>query len=125
MLHLLTQTALVLMAGIYAVRTTYPLLGGETFSPLTVLAGLVFLLTLALFHKLPKANGKILYIVVMLCIGGMVVNGLLLFAPGGAQAGLIKTLFSATCVVGWGVVAVAAALKIYGSKASLQSMNAH
>jgi hypothetical protein len=111
MMHLLTQTALVLMAGIYAVRTTYPLL--------------VFLITLALFHKLPKANGKILYIVVMLCIGGMVVNGLLLFAPGGAQAGLIKTLFSATCVVGWGVVAVTAALKIYGSKASLQSVNAH
>ena len=125
MMHLLTQTALVLMAGIYAIRATYPLLGSEPFSPLTVLAGLVFLLTVALFHRLRKANGKVLYVVVMLCLGGMVVNGLLLIAPGGAQAGLIKTLFSATCVVGWGVIAVAAALKICGSKASLQSVKAH
>jgi Na+/melibiose symporter-like transporter len=109
----LTQTALVLMAGIYAVRATYPLLGGESFSPLTLLAALVFALVVVLFYRLGKSDGKLLYVIVALCLVGMTVNGMLLFAPGGAHANPTNAVFSATCILGWGIVAIAAALKIF------------
>jgi hypothetical protein len=109
----LTQTALVLMAGIYAVRATYSLLGGEPFSPLSLLAALVFALVVALFHLLSKATGKVLFVIVALCLLGMTVNGLLLFAPGGAPSNPTNAVFSATCVLGWAIVAITAAMKIF------------
>jgi hypothetical protein len=116
----LTQTALVLMAGIYAIRASYPLLGHEAFSPLTLVAAMVFLLAVALFHRLRKITGKLLYVVVALCLVGILVNGMLLFAPDGPHASLINTAFSATCVVGWAIVAIAAASKIYRPSPKLQ-----
>jgi hypothetical protein len=120
-MNVLTQIALVLMAGIYAVRATYPLLGGEAFSPLTLVAAAVFFLIVALFHRLRKISGRLLYVVTGLCIVGMTVNGVLLFAPGASHANLTNSLFSATCVLGWGIVAASSMQRLFRSSLKAES----
>jgi RsiW-degrading membrane proteinase PrsW (M82 family) len=121
-MRFLTQASLVLMAGIYAIRSTYTTLGGEAFSPLSLLAALVFALVFFLFYRLNRVNGKRLYVVIGLCIVGMAVNGVLLFAPGASHANLTNSMFSATCVLGWGIVAAFSMQKLYRPALKAESL---
>jgi hypothetical protein len=112
-MYLLTQTALVLMAGMYAVRATYSLLGTEPFTPLAIVAALVFCLVLALFHRLAKASRPWLLVTIVMCLIGLGVNALLLFTPGTGQLRFTNDLFSAICMAAWAWVGVACAIKAF------------
>ncbi len=105
MLSTLAKSALVVMAGIYAVRATDWMVG-EPFDPLFLLAAAVFCLTLVLFYRMPRRAGGWLYSVVALCLVGMCVNGLLLFVPDPVHNNQTNATFSAVCIAGWAGVAL-------------------
>jgi hypothetical protein len=101
-----TRIALVLMAGIYAMRSTYWIFGGEPFQPLSLLAAAVLALVVVLFYRLPTQRGPALFVVIALSVVGFAVNALLLWVPGAAHNNPTHAAFSVACMAGWAIVAL-------------------
>ena len=113
MLLLLSQVILVILAGVYAMRASSVFFVRQRFQLLMVLAALAFLFALVLFHHPPAVAGTWLYVVVVACIVGMIVNGILYFAPDRAHATPTNLTFSAVTGIGWGILAGIYAADIY------------
>lgn len=114
MTFLVTQTALVLLAGVYAIRSTSWIFGADPFEPLFLLATAALGLTVFLFYRMPRQRGAALYAVIALCVAGFSVNALLLFAPSGVHDNPTNTVFSALCMAGWASVAVTCSVTAIG-----------
>jgi hypothetical protein len=110
MLLILTQSVLVILVGVYAMRATSVLFVRQAFQPLMILAAIVFVLSLVLFHRPPTASGPWLYFVLACCSAGVIVNALLFFAPDRAHATPTNLAFSLVSGLGWALLAL-----IYGS----------
>jgi FtsH-binding integral membrane protein len=117
MTFLLTQAALVLLAGIYAIRATSWIFGADAFEPLFLLATAVLGLIVFLFYRMPRERGAALFVVMALCVAGLSVNALLLFAPSDAHDNPSNAVFSALCMAGWAIVAMTCALTAIRSPA--------
>jgi hypothetical protein len=104
MLSLLSQASLVVLAGVYAMRTGPALLGREGRHPLVLLAALALVFSTAVFHRLPTAPGAWTNSVAVLCLLGVAVNTLLLVKPDAAHSQSVDLAFSATSVGGWALV---------------------
>jgi hypothetical protein len=105
------RTVLVIMAGIYAIRSTYTILGSKEFEPLSILAAIVFCLTVFLFYRLTKLSIRFLYTVMGLCVVGLAVNSMLLFSAYKNHDNPIEAAFSGFCMFGWLVVALDCGLR--------------
>jgi hypothetical protein len=101
MLLILTQAVLVVLVGVYAMRASADLFVRQPFQPLMILAALAFVFALVLFHRPPIAVGPWLYLVLIACVAGTIVNGFLYFAPDQAHATPTNMAFSAVSIVGW------------------------
>jgi hypothetical protein len=114
MVEFVTQSVIVILVGIYAIRATYSLLGHENFQPLSLLAAAVFLLVTLFFHRLKMASGLWLYAALVLSAIGLLVNAVLLFSAGREQRDLTHDVFSAICIAGWAIVGVSCAMRAMG-----------
>jgi Na+-transporting NADH:ubiquinone oxidoreductase subunit NqrE len=110
MFLIFTQLTLVILIGIYAMRASSVLFVRQRFQPLMILAALVFVLALVLFHRPPTEQGAWLSFVVCACFAGAIVNGVLFFAPDRAHGTPTNLVFSAVSGLGWVVLGAA-----YGS----------
>jgi hypothetical protein len=102
---LITRVALVLLAGIYAMRSSDWIFGSNSFEPLILLAAAAFCLTIYLFFRMPQQSGAALYAVLALCAAGVAVNALLLLDSGSPEDPTDQ-IFSLTCTAGWAAVAL-------------------
>jgi hypothetical protein len=107
---IVTKLALVMLAGIYAMRSTSIFFHPEPFEPLMIVAALAFLLSVFLFYRPPTAPGWWQFTVIGLCVAGVLANGFLYFAPDASHASPTQLAFSACSVAGWLIVALSAAL---------------
>jgi hypothetical protein len=111
MLSLFTiRAAAVILAGMYAMRSTYGPIEGK-FPPLTFLAATIFIFCVVIFHRVPQSFGLWAYVVLGGCVVGFGVNILFLrAAPLISTEGMIS-LFSVACWVilgtslGWSLLA--------------------
>jgi hypothetical protein len=94
------QSTLVALIGMYAVRASWFLFGGQ-LTALTPVAAAVFVLCLVLFHWAPTMAGPWLYVLLAACVAGAAVNASLLFSAEGAYRDPTNFAFSAASVVGW------------------------
>jgi hypothetical protein len=100
---IVSQAILVVLAGIYAMRASSALFKGS-FSPLSLLAGFIFIFSVVLFHKPPSSPGIWLYFVMVMCFAGALFNAKLLFYPDALHSDFTAMAFSATSMIGWGIL---------------------
>jgi hypothetical protein len=112
MMVIATKVMLVGLAGIYAMRASSVLFRDEAFDPLMIVAVLAFLLSVALFYRLPAGPGPWAYAVIALCIVGVAANIFLLFAPDAAHGTAENMTFSAASVIAWGFVGLHVSLSV-------------
>jgi hypothetical protein len=96
----ITQSILVILSGIYAVRASWFIFSG-VFSPLTPVAAIVLVLCLTLFHRPPIEPGIWLYVVLMGCVIGAIANSMLLFSTHEIYSNLTNRTFSIISVASW------------------------
>jgi hypothetical protein len=96
----ITQSILVILSGIYAIRASWFIFSG-IFSPLTPVAAIVLVLCITLFHRPPIETGIWLYVVLVGCVVGAIANGMLLFSTHEAYSNLTNRAFSIISVVSW------------------------
>lgn len=107
--QILLQSLLVVLTGIYAIRSSWFIFSGN-FSPLTPVATIVLGLCIVLFHRPPTESGTWLYVVVFGSIAGALANGLLLFSTKEAYTNPTNQVFSVISLIGWLILAV-----VYGT----------
>jgi hypothetical protein len=110
MMFVLAKAALVLLAGVYAIRATSFLFLDEPFEPLTLVAALAFVVSIIVFYRPPTAPGLWLYVVVALCVIGAAANALLLVAPDESHRDPTNLVFSAISIAGWALVGLSYSL---------------
>jgi hypothetical protein len=113
MLLILSRTALVILAGVYAMRATGVLFHPQPFQPLMVVAALAFVMSIILFQAPPTVPGWWLYTAIGLCVVGVIANTLLFFMPDAAHNTPTNLAFSAVSMVGWAIVAAANAVILF------------
>jgi hypothetical protein len=113
MLVIATRVSLVILAGVYAMRASNVLFHPQTFQPLMGVALFAFIMSLVLFHNPPTTPGWWLYTVIALCLVGVAANAMLLFAPDKLHNSPTNLAFSLVSVIGWAVVAIGFAAKIF------------
>lgn len=96
----MTQSILVILSGIYAIRSSWFIFSG-IFSPLTPVAVIVLVLCVVLFHRPPETPGLWLYVVTTGCVLGAIANGMLLFSHHEAYSNPTNRVFSLVSVVSW------------------------
>jgi hypothetical protein len=106
MMLIIVKTALVVLAGVYAMRASSVLFSPEPFEPLMVAAALAFVLSVVLFYRPPIAVGPWLYTAIFLCVVGAIANAILFFAPDNSHSDITNLTFSAVSIVSWVVVAI-------------------
>ncbi|MGB8819145.1 MAG: hypothetical protein WCC66_14615 [Rhizobiaceae bacterium] len=104
MLFVITKAALVILAGVYAIRASSYFFEDAPFEPLMLVAAFAFVLSVVLFYRPPIASGLWLYAVVALCAIGVLANAMLYFAPDKTHSDAINLSFSAISIAGWAIV---------------------
>jgi hypothetical protein len=100
MIHALTQSVLVLLIGIYAIRASWFMFSGSV-SPLTPVAAAIVVLCVFLFHRAPTQAGPLLWSVFAACAIGAIANALLLTSVAPAYRNPTNMAFSALSVALW------------------------
>jgi hypothetical protein len=95
--NMFIQILLVILIGVYFIRTTWFLFG--VFSPLTPVAGIVLTMCLFAFHKPPTATGAWFYVVIAMCVVGAVANFSLLHSTSPAYQNPTNQAFSWTSMI--------------------------
>jgi hypothetical protein len=117
-MYIIVKIALVMLAGIYAMRTSNALFHPAALSPMWFVAAFAFVMSLVLFHRPPIVQGWWQYSVIGLCAFGVVANGILFFAPDAAHSDPINLAFSAASIIGWALVAASSLLLTFAPPAS-------
>jgi hypothetical protein len=112
-LMIATKVALVILAGVYARRASNTLFHPQPFTPLWGVALFAFVMSMIMFYNPPTARGVWLYTAVGLCLVGVAANTMLYFAPDAAHATPTNLTFSAVSIVGWAVVAIGFAARLF------------
>ncbi len=113
MLYIATRISLVILAGVYAMRSSSVLFHPQSFQPLTGVAIFAFLMTLVYFNRPPTAPDWWLYTSIGLCLIGVAANTMLYLAPDESHGTPTNLAFSLVSIVGWAVVAAGFAAKIF------------
>jgi hypothetical protein len=108
----LIRGAAVLLAGMYAMRTTYAPMAGK-IEPLTFLAATIFVFCLFIFHRVPQNIDWWAYLVIGGSIVGCIVN-LIFFKAAPSQS--VEGVISAVSTFCWVVVGASLAFSLYSSK---------
>jgi hypothetical protein len=98
---ILPKILLVILIGIYTIRTSWFLFSG-IFSPLTPVAAAVLVICLFAFHRPPETPGIWFYALIVTCVAGAIANGMLLFSTAPAYSNATNMIFSAvslTCFI--------------------------
>ena len=111
---MLAKAFLVVLLGIYAVRSTW-FLFSDMLSPLTPVAMAVFVLCLFIFHRPPATAGLWFYAVIAACAVGVVANATLLFSTSPTYQNPTNQMFSMVSVACFIGLAVAQAWTVLGS----------
>jgi hypothetical protein len=90
----LSKGLLVVLIGIYAIRSSWFVFSGS-FSPLTPVAAAVMVLCIISFHRLPLELGMWFYVLMFVCVAGAIANASLLFATSPNYANPTNMAFSA------------------------------
>jgi hypothetical protein len=112
----LSKALLVILIGIYAIRSTWFIFSGS-FSPLTPVAAAVLILCIISFHRLPLEIGTWFYVLISICVLGAIANASLLFSTSPIYANPTNMTFSAIslgCFVLLGAVQLWSVLKASG-----------
>jgi hypothetical protein len=119
MFLILSKATLVILAGIYAMRGSSVVFVRQPFQPLMIAAVFAFLLLLTIFYRAPTKPGIWLYSVTALCIVGMATNAMLYLKPDAMHNDPTNLTFSAFGTVGWGILAVYFATRIFRGTVSI------
>jgi xanthine/uracil permease len=114
MMYLVTKAALVILAGVYALRASSIVFQPGPLSPLWFVALLAFVLTLVLFHRAPTVTGWWQYTVIGLSLIGVFANAMLYLVPDAEHNNPTDLAFSAVSVAGWAIVALSSVLLTFG-----------
>ncbi len=106
MLAIASKTALVILAGVYAMRASGVIFHPQPLQPLMGVALFAFIMSVILFQNPPTVPGLWLYTVIGLCLFGVAANTMLFFAPDAAHNTPTNLAFSAVSIVGWAIVAI-------------------
>jgi hypothetical protein len=113
MLMIATKTSLVVLAGVYAMRASNMLFNPQPITPLWGVAVFAFIMSIVYFYNPPTAAGWWLYTATGLCLVGVAANAMLFIAPDAAHGTPTNLAFSAVSVVGWAIVAIGFAAKLF------------
>jgi hypothetical protein len=91
---MITQALLVVLIGIYSIRSSWFLFSGQ-FSPLTPVAAAVLVLCLFAFHRPPTSVSLWFWAVMAVCLAGAIANATLLFSTSPIYSNPTNTAFSA------------------------------
>ncbi len=91
---ILSKALLVVLIGIYAIRSSWFIFSGNV-SPLTPVAAAVLVLRIISFHRLPLEVGTWFYVVIGMCVAGAFANASLLFVSSPIYANPTNIAFSA------------------------------
>jgi hypothetical protein len=114
MLLIATRVALVILAGIYAMRSSSVLFQPRPFEPLMVAAVFAFILAVVLFYVPPVVKGWWFYSAIALCLVGAAANAMLYFAPDELHNNPTDLVFSMVSMIGWAMVAIGLAARVLG-----------
>jgi hypothetical protein len=117
MMFAVTKAAIVILAGIYAMRASSILFHNESFSPLWFVALFAFVMSLVLFYRMPTVQGWWQYNVIGLCLIGVAANAMLFLAPDAEHSDPTNLAYSAFSVVGWGIVALSSFMLTFARSA--------
>jgi hypothetical protein len=115
---MIAQPLLVVLIGIYFIRSTWFLFSREMLSPLTPVAAIVMVICLCAFHKLPAAAGAWFFVVVATCVLGAIANGLLLFATAPTYSNPVNHAFSLISMVSFILLGASLLWSVYGSSSA-------
>jgi hypothetical protein len=115
MFLILSKAAIVMLAGIYALRSSSVIFVRQPFQPLMIAAVFAFLLLLTIFYRAPTKPGMWLYTVVALCAVGALTNAMLYFKPDAMHSDPTNMAFSAFGMAGWGLLLVYFGAQILGT----------
>lgn len=115
MFLLLSKIAIVVLAGVYAMRGSSVIFVRQPFQPLMIAAVFAFLLLVTLFYRAPTKPGIWLYTVVALCAVGMLTNAMLYFKPDAMHSDPTNMAFSAVGMAGWGVLVAFFCAQLFGA----------
>jgi hypothetical protein len=115
MMLVATKAALVILAGVYAMRASDVIFQRAAFTPLWFVAVFAFLMTIVLFYRPPTVQGWWQYTAIGLCLVGVAANTMLLIAPDGDHGSPTDMAFSAVSIVGWAVVGLSSLLLTFAT----------
>jgi hypothetical protein len=118
---IITKVALVILAGIYAMRSFGVFFRPVPFEPLMVAAVLAFVFSIVLFYKAPTTSGWWQYTVIGWCVAAVGANAMLFFAPDASHSSPTQLAFSAVSMVSWAIVGLSAALLTMGPPSAAQN----
>jgi hypothetical protein len=113
MIIVIPKILLVILIGIYAIRTSWFLFSG-VFSPLTPVAAIVFVICLFAFHRPPETTGTWFYSLVAIYVIGAIANASLLFSTAPVYSNTTNMTFSAvslTCFIILGLMQISAVVR--------------
>jgi hypothetical protein len=90
---MIAQALLVVLIGIYFIRTSWFLFIGQ-FSPLTPVAAIVLFMCLFAFHRPPTTLSLWLWALLAMCVLGAIANASLLFVSSPIYANPTNMAFS-------------------------------
>jgi hypothetical protein len=90
---MIAQALLIILMGIYFVRTSWFLFSGK-FSPLTPVAAIVLITCLFAFHRPPTTLSLWFWALIAMCVAGAIANASLLFVSSPIYANPINRAFS-------------------------------
>jgi hypothetical protein len=106
MLMIASKTSLVMLAGIYAMRSSNVAFHPATFTPLWGVAFFAFVMSLVMYHNPPMSIGWWLFTAIGLCLIGVAANTFLFFATDFVHNNLTSRAFCVASVIGWMIVAI-------------------
>jgi hypothetical protein len=90
---MIAQALLIILMGIYFVRTSWFLFSGQ-FSPLTPVAAIVLIACLFAFHRPPTTLSPWFWALIAMCVLGAIANASLLFVGSPIYANPTNRMFS-------------------------------
>lgn len=118
MIAIIPKAALVILAGVYAMRFSNQFFNPAKLQPLWFAAVLAFIMSLVLFYRPPTVQGWWQYTATGLCLVGVAANTILFFAPDAAHNTPTNLAFSAVSMVGWAIVAAACFFLVFAPRVS-------
>lgn len=117
MMHVITKSVIVILAGIYAMRITSIMFRPDEISPLWFAALTAFVLLIVVFYRPPVVPGGWQFAVIGLSLVALAANAMLYFKPDAEHADPTNLTFSALSIVGWGIVALSSILLTFADPA--------